>query len=1128
MLRGYCWVVLALTIGCTAEKRIIDDTGLGPAGFQVPEDAGAGYGSTEGDVPLTDSGTDTGGDTGSATEPGTTDASTGDVSGPDLGETTTGQDTSGAEDATTGTTDDQGTTDDGSETTTGGDDLPDPCVIAASIQAGKEVNASLVAADKALKKYGCASLAAEVWDGPDRVYELMPACTGAHAATLTLAPGSGAGFLALALLSTCDDKACTKGAVTEGGSASISFEATEGQPLMLAVDSFAEAPGVYSLLVEEVGCDKAGDRCDNPLAVDSAPFSDTQDLTALADDLNVGSLCGGGSAAGMGTPDVVYEFVPAVSGVYTVAAAGAVIAVTSDCNAAVCVGWAADQLAIELAAGTSYSIVVDAETSATTTISAACVPDCGAKVCGANSCGTSCGECFAGSTCLSGLCIPDGEDCSLPLTIATAPTVVAGDLAPYQDDYTTADLCGGAASGGDGPDVVYEFTPAASGVYTIGSGGSVSSLTVTSACGTPDCVATGPGTVVTALEAGTTYHVIGDGQSGQYSLTVSGACTPDCGGKSCGPDACGLSCGDCGDGDICTGTGECAGPGEDCALAIQAPAAPWTLSLDNTDGVDAISTADCPGTAGSAGQPDVIVSFTPEITGNYELGIPAYAGGVGPSIVSVHDGCGSGSTCLAFQDFFNESAPMELTLTAGTEYTIVLSSFGTNEQGAQTLLMEPGAPPGDTCAAPLAVSLGDVDTTDLSDDASSGPGCAGGLGAGDPDVYFTWTAMSAGTFPLWLSGSATLLSAFADCANAAGTCAGFADAPTEAAPLLLDAIAGQTFVLLVDGAGGPSAVHVGAPLGDTCDTALPLTLNATATGDTSPFADDYSNAAMGCENAETSAATPPTDAGAGASDVVYRFLAKLGGTYQFALGHEGELGHPYKLSFKLECAAETLCIDSPDLYDGGSLAVNMTAGTEAFVIVDGFFSDDIGPYELTATQSCTAQCDGKQCGDNGCGFHCGSCAEAQTCSDAGQCQDPGTPLDTCAEAEVILPSQLPFTGEGDTSTLADDYSTAGMCGDTAPHGNGYKDAVYSFTPTESGTYTVAYTHTGTGHPWQIYAVTDCAAITETSCLGTSGDLFIADSAAFELTAGQTVFLILDGWLSGDEGPYTFTLEGPAN
>lgn len=44
-----------------------------------------------------------------------------------------------------------------------------------------------------------------------------------------------------------------------------------------------------------------------------------------------------------------------------------------------------------------------------------------------------------------------------------------------------------------------------------------------------------------------------------------------------------------------------------------------------------------------------------------------------------------------------------------------------------------------------------------------------------------------------------------------------------------------------------------------------------------------------------------------------------------------------------------------------------------------------------ASCSCTPQCDGKTCGDDGCGGACGNCGDDETCSDAGACVGGGDP-----------------------------------------------------------------------------------------------------------------------------------------
>jgi V8-like Glu-specific endopeptidase len=48
---------------------------------------------------------------------------------------------------------------------------------------------------------------------------------------------------------------------------------------------------------------------------------------------------------------------------------------------------------------------------------------------------------------------------------------------------------------------------------------------------------------------------------------------------------------------------------------------------------------------------------------------------------------------------------------------------------------------------------------------------------------------------------------------------------------------------------------------------------------------------------------------------------------------------------------------------------------------------------------CTPSCDGRQCGDDGCGGVCGTCADGQTCSADGQCQSKPPQPGGCQESE---------------------------------------------------------------------------------------------------------------------------------
>lgn len=74
---------------------------------------------------------------------------------------------------------------------------------------------------------------------------------------------------------------------------------------------------------------------------------------------------------------------------------------------------------------------------------------------------------------------------------------------------------------------------------------------------------------------------------------------------------------------------------------------------------------------------------------------------------------------------------------------------------------------------------------------------------------------------------------------------------------------------------------------------------------------------------------------------------------------------------------------SPPGNYGSRIATMLTAGTY-FLIVDGYNAQQAGPFTLSVrfVDGCVPQCDGKYCGDDGCGGSCGSCDAGTVCSAA--------------------------------------------------------------------------------------------------------------------------------------------------
>lgn len=49
------------------------------------------------------------------------------------------------------------------------------------------------------------------------------------------------------------------------------------------------------------------------------------------------------------------------------------------------------------------------------------------------------------------------------------------------------------------------------------------------------------------------------------------------------------------------------------------------------------------------------------------------------------------------------------------------------------------------------------------------------------------------------------------------------------------------------------------------------------------------------------------------------------------------------------------------------------------------WEEEVPAYKIVLQQLCTVSCEGKQCGDDGCGGTCGTCGDSQACNEDGQC-----------------------------------------------------------------------------------------------------------------------------------------------
>jgi len=124
------------------------------------------------------------------------------------------------------------------------------------------------------------------------------------------------------------------------------------------------------------------------------------------------------------------------------------------------------------------------------------------------------------------------------------------------------------------------------------------------------------------------------------------------------------------------------------------------------------------------------------------------------------------------------------------------------------------------------------------------------------------------------------------------------------------------------------------------------------------------------------------------AELVYQLTSGCSGqltvkvTYQAAAGAQ-----VLDLLVLSDCAADT-CIAAARGDDAGVATVTLDTQADVtyFIAVEGANGAG-GPYIVGAEVACCEQqCDGKNCGPDGCGGECGACLDNETCSAAGVCE----------------------------------------------------------------------------------------------------------------------------------------------
>ncbi len=240
-----------------------------------------------------------------------------------------------------------------------------------------------------------------------------------------------------------------------------------------------------------------------------------------------------------------------------------------------------------------------------------CQPVCLGKTCGDDGCGGSCGECECGDTCDDGACIYHGCDGK-----------VCGD-----------DGCGVSCGDCDCGEECDE------------------GACVFHACDGRDCGDDGCGDVCGICEGGN-------------DECLEGVCTciPDCIGRECGDDGCGGSCGECAEGIVCAVEGLCSAA---CSpVGMLSCAQP--LQDDTSSSVNVYSSYSCLPNEDSG--PELGYLFTPSFDGEVIFSVTDWDGW-DPDVYLLSDPCGK-DQCLAFGE-----SEITYEVAAGSIYYVVVDGY---------------------------------------------------------------------------------------------------------------------------------------------------------------------------------------------------------------------------------------------------------------------------------------------------------------------------------------------------------------------------------------------------------------------------------------------------------------------
>ncbi len=736
----------------------------------------------------------------------------------------------------------------------------DTCAAPVVLTASTTVNGSTTTAGNDVGGPLSAVCRGDLLPGRDVVFSFTPATTGTYNVNTV-----GSGFTPRVYVSSTCGTGSTCSASDPGFASSFNFRGTAGTPVFVNVDALTSTgAGNFTVAVAPVTA-PANDTCATatPLALGTPQ---TGSFVGAVNDVRPVSSCGNGRNTG----DVVYSFTPSVTGTYVfreTTGSDVVMWVSAACDGT-CTAFVDDpeQLVLTLTAGTPYFFILQPYSSATT---------------------------FTVSVDFSAP--PANDTCATATVLFEGVAASGSTLAATNDEPGPLPaVCGGQSI--PGRDVVFSFTPAATGNFNLATTGTnyTPRVYVNSTCGTvASCTAatpvSGSGNFNFRGSAGTPVFVNVDGitasSGGDFSLTVTPIAAP---------------------------------ANDTCATA--------TTLAENTPTsgtfVGAVSDVRPVSSCGNGrGNGDVMYAFTPTTTGSY-----IFRETTASDVIMWVSGACDG-TCLGLAD---EPEQLVVTLTAGTTYFLMLEPYS-SASTTFTVSVALGVPPGnDTCTSPAILStsaaVNGSTISAVNDYAGPLSAICGGDTTPGREVVYSFITPSTGNFRVSATGDGFTPRVYLT--STCGISSSCIASETRSAFNFRSTV-GTALYFYVDSTSATSAgdfslsvAPIAAPANDTCATATPLTLGTPVNG---TFVGAVSDVRVQGSCGQ----------GRRTGEVMYSFTPAVSGNYVFRETSTADV----VMWVSTVCDGTCLALeDEPE-----QLTVSLTAGTTYFLLVE--------PYSTATTHT---------------------------------------------------------------------------------------------------------------------------------------------------------------------------------